>query len=136
MISIYFLPDWYFAKELFWNSAQLTQYKTVNVRPFRSYYKTSDTSASVQNAAKAAVVFDENDVTTTGISDVSATEGDLMVSVGHGTMTLTAASATRYATYTVGGQLVARGMLGAGETRSLAVPAGVYVVNNCKVVVR
>ena len=127
---------WYFAKELFWNSARLTQYSTVNVRPFRSYYKTSDTSASVQNAAKAAVVFDENDVTTTGISDVSAAEGDLTVSVGHGTMTLTAASATRYATYTVGGQLVARGMLGAGETRSLAVPAGVYVVNNCKVVVR
>ena len=127
---------WYFAKELFWNSAQLTQYSTVNVRPFRSYYKTTDTSASVQNAAKAAVVFDENDVTTTGISDVSAAEGDLTVSVGHGTMTLTAASATRYATYTVGGQLVARGMLGAGETRSLAVPAGVYVVNNCKVVVR
>ena len=136
MISIYFLPDWYFAKELFWNSAQLTQYNTVNVRPFRSYYKTTDTSASVQNAAKAAVVFDENDVTTTGISDVSATEGDLTVSTGRGTMTLTAASATRYATYTVGGQLVARGMLGAGETRSLAVPAGVYVVNNCKVVVR
>jgi sialidase-1 len=127
---------WYFAKELFWNSAQLTEYKTVNVRPFRSYYKTTDTSASVQNAAKAAVVFDENDVTTTGISDVSAAEGDLTVSTGHGTMTLTAASATRYATYTVGGQLVARGMLGAGETRSLAVPAGVYVVNNQKVVVR
>ncbi len=127
---------WYFAKELFWNSAQLTQYNNVNVRPFRSYYKTIDTTPATQNQAKATVVFDENDVTPTGISDINAAEGDLTVIVGHGTMTLTAAGATRYATYTVGGQLVARGQLAQGASRTIQVPAGVYVVNNRKVVVK
>ncbi len=127
---------WYFAKDLFWNSAQLTQYTNVNVRPFRSYYKTTDTTPATQNQAKATVVFDENDVTPTGISDINAAEGDLTVIVGHGTMTLTAAGATRYATYTVGGQLVARGQLAQGASRTIQVPAGVYVVNNRKVVVK
>ena len=127
---------WYFAKDLFWNSAQLTQYNNVNVRPFRSYYKTTDTTPATQNQAKATVVFDENDVTPTGISDISAAEGDLTVIVGHGTLTLTAAGATRYATYTVGGQLVARGQLAQGASRTIQVPAGVYVVNNRKVVVK
>ena len=127
---------WYFAQNLFWNSAQLTQYSNVNVRPFRSYYKTTDTTPATQNQAKATVVFDENDVTPTGISDISAAEGDLTVNVGHGTMTLTAAGATRYATYTVGGQLVASGQLAQGASRTIQVPAGVYVVNNRKVVVK
>ncbi len=127
---------WYFSKDLFWNAAKLTTSDHVNVRPFRSYYKTTDTTPATQNEAKASVVFDLADITPTGISDIDATEGDLTVSADHGTLTLTANAATRYATYTVGGQLVARGLLTKGASRTLQVPAGVYLVNNVKVVVK
>ncbi len=51
-------------------------------------------------------------------------------------MTLTATAATHYAAYTVGGQLVARGTLALGDSHTVSVPAGVYVVNNQKVVVK
>ena len=127
---------WYFSKDLFWNAARLTQTKHVNIRPFRAFYRTTDTTPAAQSEEKAKVVFDPTDITTTGISDVNAQACGLTILVGHGTMTLTAAAATSYATYTTGGQLVARGTLAAGQSRTLAVPAGVYVVNNLKVVVR
>lgn len=127
---------WYFSKDLFWNAAQLRKYNYVNIRPFRAYYYTTDNSPAAQSEEKAKVVFDPADVTPTGISGISATEGDLVVTVGHGSMTLTATAATRFAIYIVGGQLVARGQLAQGEARTFSVPAGVYVVNNQKVVVK
>jgi hypothetical protein len=75
---------WYFAKELFWNSAQLTEYTTVNVRPFRSYYKTTDTSASVQNAAKAGTLTNQVIVLDEAADSCTPTEN-----VSHTTVKLT-----------------------------------------------
>ncbi len=124
---------WYFAQDLFWNSEKLTTNDHFNIRPFRAFYRTTDGTAS---AAKAAVVFDADDVTPTGISDAVADTDGLAVSAARGTITVAAGTATRYAAYTAGGQLVATGQLAAGERRTLAVPAGVYVVNTQKVVVR
>lgn len=61
---------WYFSKELFWKSGQLEKFDVVNVRPFRSYYFTTDETPA---EAKAAVVYDESDVIPTGIHDIQAT---------------------------------------------------------------
>ncbi len=62
---------WYFSKDLFWKSGQLTTlFDVVNVRPFRSYYITNDNTSG---AAKAGVVYDESDVIPTGIHDIQAT---------------------------------------------------------------
>lgn len=62
---------WYFSKDLFWKSGQLTTlFDVVNVRPFRSYYITFDNTSG---AAKAGVVYDESDVIPTGIHDIQAT---------------------------------------------------------------
>ena len=127
---------WYFSKELFWNAAQLHTTKHFNIRPFRAFYRTIDTTPAAQSEEKAKVVYDPSDITTTGISDMNVQACGLTIRVGHGTMTLTATAATRFATYTMGGQLMARGTLAQGQSRTLAVPAGVYVVNNQKVVVR
>ncbi len=127
---------WYFSKDFFWNAAQLRQNDHFNIRPFRAYYRTTDNTPAAQSESSAKVVFDPSDITTTGISDIHATEGYLVVTVGHGYMTLTATAATRYAAYTVGGQLVARGTLAQGDSHTVSVPAGVYVVNNQKVVVK
>ena len=57
---------WYFSKDLFWKSSLLTNYTVVNVRPFRAYYVTTDQT----NAAKAAVVYDNSEIVTTGITNV------------------------------------------------------------------
>jgi len=127
---------WYFSKDFFWNAAQLRQNDHFNIRPFRAYYRTTDNTPAAQSESSAKVVFDPSDITTTGISDIHATEGYLVVTVDHGYMTLTATAATRYAAYTVGGQLVARGTLAQGDSHTVSVPAGVYVVNNQKVVVK
>lgn len=60
---------WYFSKDLFWKSGQLTTFKVVNVRPFRSYYITTDNTPA---EAKAGVVYDESDIIPTGINEVNA----------------------------------------------------------------
>lgn len=125
---------WYFASDCFWKSGALKQNNHVNIRPFRAYYTTDGNTG---NAAKAAVVFDASDLgSVTGISDVVAGNGGLTVSAGNGAITVTADSATTLRVCTVAGQLVAEGSLVGGETRRLAVPQGVYLVNNVKVAVR
>lgn len=57
---------WYFSKDLFWKSSLLKNYSVVNVRPFRAYYITTDKTP----AAKAAVVYDNSEIVTTGITNV------------------------------------------------------------------
>lgn len=125
---------WYFASDCFWKSGALKQNNHVNIRPFRAYYTTDGNTG---NAAKAGVVFDASALgSVTGISDVVAGNGALTVNAGNGTITVTAGSATTLRVCTVAGQLVAEGNLADGETRRLAVPQGVYLVNNVKVAVR
>lgn len=125
---------WYFASDCFWKSGALKQNNHVNIRPFRAYYTTDGNTGS---AAKAAVVFDASDLgSVTGINDVVAGKGGLTVSAGNGAITVTADSATTLRVCTVAGQLVAEDSLADGETRRLAVPQGVYLVNNVKVAVR
>ena len=126
---------WYFAKELFWNSGQLTTYSNFIIRPFRAYLVTQDEEAA-NTVSTAKVVFNWSDIST-GISDLTvAQQGDLTVTADHGTLTLTANVATAFAAYTTAGQLLASGMLAQGETRTLCVPTGVYMINNKKVVVK
>lgn len=58
---------WYFSKDLFWNSGLLSSaYTNVNVRPFRAYY-----NGPTSNASKAAVVYDDSEVVSTGINDIN-----------------------------------------------------------------
>lgn len=62
---------WYFSKDMFWNSGQLTDYTVVNVRPFRAYYNGIKIAAS-----KAGVVYDESDIIPTGINEVNASSAN------------------------------------------------------------
>ena len=61
---------WYFSQDYFWKSNQLTKYSVVNVRPFRAYFTTTQ---STGGHAKATVVFDNSEIVTTGISNVTTT---------------------------------------------------------------
>ncbi len=120
--------EWYFAKDLFWKSGALSKYKKFNVRPFRAYFTLTDKT----NEAKAIAV-DASELT--GISEVTATSL-LDITANHGTITLKAQADTRFAVYTVAGQVVAAGQIAAGETRTVNVQQGVYIVNDKKTVVK
>ena len=58
---------WYFSNDLFWKSGALKTFSTVNVRPFRAYYKTT---VNTGTNAKAAVVYNLNDFITTAIQSL------------------------------------------------------------------
>ncbi len=122
---------WYFSKDFFWNAAQLRQNDHFNIRPFRAYFVTTDQT----NDSKAQVVFNDTDIKPTGINGVT-TQSDLLITASHGTITLKAQANAVYAIYTVAGQAVAKGQLTAGESRSVSVAQGVYVVNNQKIIVK
>lgn len=123
---------WYFSKNYFWKSGALTAYNVVNILPFRSYYTTTDKTTYSQ----AGWTTNEGDITPTGINDINAAKGNLLVAAGHGFITLTATENVPVRVYTVAGQLVANYDLFAGETRRADVAQGIYLVNGVKVVVR
>lgn len=122
---------WYFAKNYFWKSSNLKNYNCVDVRPFRAYFTTTDQTSSV----KATVVFSGDDVVSTGIGSVNA-GNQLYISVANSAITATADNASDLTVYTLAGQLVAKAKLSAGESRTVSVQKGVYIVNNVKVVVK
>ncbi len=119
---------WYFAKDLFWKSGALSKYQKFNVRPFRAYFTLTDKTTEAK-----AIAVDASELT--GISEVTA-NSLLDITANHGTITLKAQADTRFAVYTVAGQVVAAGQMAAGETRTVNVQQGVYIVNDKKTVVK
>lgn len=123
---------WYFAKNLFWHSAKLENFSVVNIRPFRAYFTTNDNTP----AQSARVVYSLDDIVT-GIGSVTVGGSKALdITVGYGQINVTANAATQLQIHTLAGQLVAKGRLDNGESRSVNVPQGIYIVNNVKVVVK
>ncbi len=122
---------WYFAQDLFWNSNMLKNNNHFNIRPFRAYFQTT----AKTNESKAMVVFNENDIKPTGISDITADDA-LQIAAADGTLQLTAGADTRYTVVTVAGQLVAAGQLAAAQTKTLSLAQGIYIVNNKKIIIK
>ena len=119
---------------MFVNSTDLDNNRpNVYVYPFRGYYK-----YTISGGAKAMsgfyVEYGENGETT-GIADMTR-KADLTVSAGNGSITLSAAVDTKATITAVSGVCVDRLSLKAGETRTLSVPAGLYVINGVKIIVK
>ena len=83
------------------------------------------------------IVFGENPYAneTTGINEVLR-DADLAVIPGDGSITLMARAQKDVTIHAVSGITVDKCSLNAGETRTVAVPAGVYVINGVKMVVK
>ena len=82
------------------------------------------------------IVFGENDEDdTTGISAVQK-NSNLAVIPGDGYITIMAKADSNVAIHTVNGMAVEKCNLRAGETRTVAMPSGIYVINGVKMVVR
>ena len=122
----------YFANGGFYSSAELkSTYTTVDLLPFRSVYEvTSGGSAKV-----GFLYFVEGENNTTGIVDIEKKHYS-GIAAGDGTITITAGAAGTYRIFSAAGQNANNVVLKAGETRTVYVPAGVYLVNGVKVLVK
>ena len=80
-------------------------------------------------------VFGENEVDP---SDVAALKrnADFAVTAGKGVITLMAKVDSKVAVLSANGTTVNNVSLKAGETRTIQLPAGVYLINGTKIVVR
>lgn len=122
----------YFAHGYFVNSKELLSSNKVKMFPFRGYY-----SFTTSNDAKGISAFGVNaDGTATAINALPSADGNLIISTGRGTMTITTVSPQRVRVASTAGATIANRTMQSGEHITLHVPAGVYIVNNTKVVVK
>ena len=123
---------YYFANEEFVNSKDYV-YDKVNSAPFRAYFVPNSNSAKL---ASFGLIFSEGiGDDPTGISSVDKNP-DLMVIPGSGVITITSTIEQNVRVNSVSGVLVNNAKLQAGETQTIQVPAGVYVINGVKIIVK
>ncbi len=127
----------YFARNRFVNSAELaSSISTVKIYPFRSYYKVGEGNA-VNSFSTMNVIFGENENTLEdAIRDLQEKQMDMSVRAGRGTLTITSATDNQVRINSVSGVSHYNLNLGAGETKTVSVPAGIYVVNGVKILVK
>lgn len=126
----------YFAKGKFYNSKNLSKGDNyVYVYPFRAYF-----AHEGSNGAKLMTGFNvafEDDFAT-GIdnvtADVTATNG-LLLTTSHGQLSMKAGETTTVVVYSAAGATMLRTTLGAGETKTIALNSGLYIVNGKKVII-
>ena len=78
---------------------------------------------------------DDDDTTGIGISEVQR-NSNLAIIPGDGYITIMAKADSNVAIHTVNGMTVEKCNLRAGETRTVAMPSGIYVINGVKMVVK
>ena len=122
----------YFAKNMFINSKNLRpDLPYVYVYPFRSYY--SYTGSGKLNSME--IVYGENPNTPTGIIETESNP-DMVVKADYGMIIVSTAVDNSVAIRNVSGMCVKQASMKAGETRTFNVPAGIYIINGVKIIVR
>ena len=126
---------YYFAQGKFNSLKELSsRYQYLMAFPFRAWYEyTSSKPAKVMSGFN--VSFEENNATT-GIADVTMSQTGLSITSGRGFISIKAHDAQQVQVVSLSGQTFSDTYLMSGETERLNVPAGVYIVNNQKVIVK
>jgi hypothetical protein len=126
-------PIFYFGNNCFYSSQNLTG-DWLYVYPFRSYYEYTGPNAA-SKLSIMDVAFGENN--STGIETAQARqEADFAVTTGYGYITAVAKNDARLNIHNLTGQSVANTTIKAGETLTFNVPAGMYIINGQKVLVK
>ena len=122
----------YFAQGKFYNSKNLSsKYNHVYVLPFRAYYGYTLTGA--KDMAGFVVSFDEP----TSIDATPTIGGDgLRLEASRGSLTLSASRAMPVSIASAAGVIVWRACMERGSRQTVALPAGLYIVNGKKVIIR
>ena len=129
-------PIFYFANNHFVCSSSLDDnHNTVKVAPFRAYYA-AQVSNGGSNISSMEIIFGEGiGDTPTGINDVTS-RIDTGIKGGKGTITIMSAIDNNVKIYNTSGMNFMNVDMQAGETKTVNVPAGVYVVNGVKIIVK
>lgn len=125
----------YFNKDKFVSSLALEVSNTVKVLPFRSYY---DCTGTVTRNIRVINISLEPNNDPTDIQEVTsnATNAGFVFSSQAGQLTVKATKDLRVNVRNVSGQTIDVKALKAGESHSVKLPSGIYVVNGTKVMVR
>ena len=125
----------YFAKNMYLSSTNLRpEFPYVYVYPFRAYYEYSSAGAPAKLFSFWATL-DEEFGMPTGITDTNAVP-DLAIVPGEGSLTASAREATVVKVYGSNGVMVWSVSLDRGETQTVTLPGGLYVVNGKKIIVK
>lgn len=127
----------YFNKDKFVSSLALNISNTVKVLPFRSYYDCTGMGTGKRNIRYINISLEPNNATT-DIQEVTskATNAGFVFSSQAGQLTVKATKDLRVNVRNVSGQTIDVKALKAGESHSVKLPSGIYVVNGTKVMVR
>lgn len=104
------------------------------VYPFRAFYEYTG-GADAKDLNGMPINYDDSESETTGIEYLQ-TRPDLAVQAGNGTITFAATADRKVNVYTVTGTLVNNISIKAGNTETINVPAGMYMVNGVKIIVK
>ena len=136
----------YFGNNQFVNMNELSAgRKKLYAYPFRGFYGYTVTTPSPSgsrefNLKAFDISYDEPQSETTGIEDTFKSEGnagiDLMIRCEKGCMILSATKAQEVAIYAANGSLAAKVNMVGGDTQTVNLPSGVYVVNKVKIAVK
>lgn len=126
----------YFNKDKFISSLLLDErFHDVYVLPFRSYYACQN---GANNVRYLNISLEPNTETSwiDNATETATTSAGFMFSAETGKLTITATKDLRTNIRNINGQTIDTTTLKAGETRTVALPSGIYMVNGTKVVVR
>lgn len=130
------LKNFYFARNMFLNSKNLvSQLQYLYVYPFRSYYSFSG-GAGAKKMTAFDVCFGEKDNSITGIRDVEADDRVMTLNALRGALQVRANESTVVEIVAINGMTLNRLQMNAGETATVPLAAGVYVVNGKKIIVK
>ncbi len=108
--------------------------------PFRGIYTYSastTTPAKLMDGFYISYDLDEMESAgfTTGL-DVLGTKADMMIRSGRGFITITATDDQKFAIRTLNGMIFKNVSVSGGNTTTVSLPAGIYIVNNTKITVK
>ena len=125
----------YFSGNMYLCSKNLdAEFPWLYVYPFRAFYEYTG-GADAKNLSGMSVIYDDSQDEATGIANLQP-RPNLAVQAGNGTITFAATVDSKVNIYTVTGTLASSVNVKAGSTETINVPAGMYVINGVKVIVK
>lgn len=127
---------YYYSRDRFVCSDELDSWREyAKLTPFRTYYKGNVPLVGLLPAF--GVIFGDGEGETDPTGIVNADEvPDLVISTGSGMLTMASSISQEVDIRNLNGVLVNRISIGAGETFSVTLPAGIYIVNGTKLIVK
>ena len=129
----------YFAENKFYNLYRLKSYKRyLYSYPFRGVYSFAGTiDNNVKSMNGFDITFDEGLWNTNGIVDMTSTKvPDLAVRTGKGFIQISSTKDQTVRVLSLNGTTFNKVTMNAGDSKTISLPAGVYVVNNVKITVK